>query len=84
MGVLRVCARMRVQYYYQCQLQQVVEDMSEGKMYIPHLLLGLTIVLSVMVLGGMAVHHITGDILLSIAFPLVMFFVLVRNPPDES
>lgn len=79
-----MCARMRVQYYYQCQLQQVVEDMSEGKMYIPHLLLGLTIVLSVMVLGGMAVHHITGDILLSIAFPLVMFFVLVRNPPDES
>ena len=51
--------------------------------YIPHLLLGLSIVFSVLVLMGMATHHITDDLLLSICFPVVLFLIFVRAPKTE-
>ena len=51
--------------------------------YIPNLLLGLTIVFSVLVFIGMAIHHITEDILLSLCFPIVLFVVFVRSPKTE-
>ncbi len=51
--------------------------------YIPHLLLGLTIVSSVLAFIGMAIHHVTEDILLSICFPAVLFVIFVRSPKTE-
>ena len=52
----------------------------EPEFSIPLLLLGLAIVCSVLTFMGMAVHHITGDMLLSICFPMVLFFVFVKSP----
>ena len=60
------------------------KKIKDGELYIPHLLLGIVIVLSTLVFTGLAVHHVTSDLLLSICFPMVMFLIFVRGPRDEG
>ena len=49
-----------------------------------HVLVGLAIVSMVLGFIGVAIHHITGDWLLSVCFPILIFFIVVRTPSDDG